>query len=97
MHILVKYEIFSSEISRIFVFHFSLEGTIRLSMQELSALLSGVKGTGQVSMNQVSQRNEIMAEADHVLHPLMDILDGKLSMFYQVCERTVLKRLLKVS
>lgn len=66
-------------------------------MQELSALLSGVKGTGQVSMNQVSQRNEIMAEADHVLHPLMDILDGKLSMFYQVCERTVLKRLLKVS
>ncbi|XP_054720967.1 protein unc-13 homolog B-like [Uloborus diversus] len=64
-------------------------------MQELSALLSAVKGTGQVSMNQVSQRNEVMAEADHVLHPLMDILDGKLSMFYQVCERTVLKRLLK--
>lgn len=86
-----------SEISGIFIFSFSLEGTIRLSMQELSALLSGVKGTGQVSMNQVSQRNEIMAEADHVLHPLMDILDGKLSMFYQVCERTVLKRLLKVS
>ncbi|GFW47379.1 protein unc-13 homolog B [Trichonephila clavipes] len=64
-------------------------------MQELSGLLSAVKGTGQVSMTQVSQRNEVMAEADHVLHPLMDILDGKLSMFYQVCERTVLKRLLK--
>ncbi|XP_035215898.1 protein unc-13 homolog B-like isoform X3 [Stegodyphus dumicola] len=77
------------------VFAKSLEGTIRESMQELSALLSAVKGTGQVSMNQVSQRNEVMAEADHVLHPLMDILDGKLSMFYQVCERTVLKRLLK--
>ncbi|XP_042894780.1 protein unc-13 homolog B isoform X2 [Parasteatoda tepidariorum] len=77
------------------IFAKSLEGTIRESMQELSALLSAVKGTGQVSMNQVSQRNEVMAEADHVLHPLMDILDGKLSMFYQVCERTVLKRLLK--
>ncbi|XP_055942648.1 protein unc-13 homolog B-like isoform X2 [Argiope bruennichi] len=77
------------------VFSKSLEGTIRQSMQELSALLSAVKGTGQVSMTQVSQRNEVMAEADHVLHPLMDILDGKLSMFYQVCERTVLKRLLK--
>ncbi|UYV77870.1 UNC13C [Cordylochernes scorpioides] len=66
-----------------------LEGTIRQSMQELGALLAAVKGAGQ------AQKNEVAAEADHVLHPLMDILDGKLSMLAQVCERTVLKRLLK--
>ncbi|XP_077515799.1 protein unc-13 homolog B-like isoform X8 [Amblyomma americanum] len=77
------------------VFAKSLEPTIKQSMGELSSLLAGVKGSGQVSMNQTSQRNEVAAEADHVLHPLMDILDGKLSMFAQVCERTVLKRLLK--
>ncbi|KAG0427757.1 hypothetical protein HPB47_025208 [Ixodes persulcatus] len=77
------------------VFAKSLEPTIKQSMGELSALLMGVKGSGQVSMNQTSQRNEVTAEADHVLHPLMDILDGKLTMFAQVCERTVLKRLLK--
>lgn len=77
------------------VFATSLEPTIKQSMGELSSLLAGVKGSGQVSMNQTSQRNEVTAEADHVLHPLMDILDGKLSMFAQVCERTVLKRLLK--
>ncbi|CAN8029529.1 unnamed protein product [Ixodes persulcatus] len=73
------------------VFAKSLEPTIKQSMGELSALLMGVKGSGQVSMNQTSQRNEVTAEADHVLHPLMDILDGKLTMFAQVCERTVLK------
>ncbi|XP_075749503.1 protein unc-13 homolog B isoform X7 [Rhipicephalus microplus] len=77
------------------VFAKSLEPTIKQSMGELSSLLAGVKGSGQVSMNQTSQRNEVAAEADHVLHPLMDILDGKLTMFAQVCERTVLKRLLK--
>lgn len=77
------------------VFALSLEPTIKQSMQELSKLLVTVKGSGQVSMNQPSQRNEVTAESDHILHPLMDILDGKLSMFAQVCERTVLKRLLK--
>ncbi|KAH7963066.1 hypothetical protein HPB52_019482 [Rhipicephalus sanguineus] len=65
------------------VFAKSLEPTIKQSMGELSSLLAGVKGSGQVSMNQTSQRNEVAAEADHVLHPLMDILDGKLSMFAQ--------------
>ncbi|XP_064474619.1 protein unc-13 homolog B-like isoform X4 [Ornithodoros turicata] len=77
------------------VFAKSLEGTIKQSMGELSGLLSAVKGSGQASLNPTAQRHEVAAEADHVLHPLMDILDGKLSMFAQVCERTVLKRLLK--
>lgn len=38
---------------------------------------------------------EIVAETDHILHPLMELLDGKLTMLAQFCERTVLKRLLK--
>jgi len=39
--------------------------------------------------------NEITAETDHILHPLMELLDGKLTMLAQYCERAVLKRLLK--
>lgn len=38
---------------------------------------------------------EICGETDHILHPLMELLDGKLTMLAQLCERTVLKRLLK--
>lgn len=76
------------------VFATSLEGTIKASMAELNQLLCAIKGGG--SMAQTAQaRNEVAAEADHVLHPLMDILDGKLTLFAQLCERTVLKRLLK--
>lgn len=65
-------------------------------MKELGDLLQGIKGGGQVSLNQPSQKNLVAVEADHVLRPLMDLLDGSLSLFAQMCEKTVLKRLLKV-
>ncbi|GFR73847.1 protein unc-13 homolog B [Elysia marginata] len=77
------------------IFSKSLEPQIQQSMQELGALLSKVKGGGQVSLSQPSQRSSIQQESDMVLRPLMDLLDGSLSMFAQVCEKTVLKRLLK--
>ncbi|XP_053405969.1 protein unc-13 homolog A-like isoform X6 [Mercenaria mercenaria] len=77
------------------IFAKSLEPQIQQSMQELGALLSKVKGAGQVSLSQPSQRTNIQQESDMVLRPLMDLLDGSLSMFAQVCEKTVLKRLLK--
>jgi len=76
----------------------SLEGTIKHSVHELGGLLTSVKGSSSSSAqaNQALRNSqEVAADADHILHPLMDLLDGKLSMFAQFCERTVLKRLLK--
>lgn len=62
----------------------------------MSSLLAQVKGTTS-NQNQAALRNsqDVVAEADHILAPLMDLLDGKLSLFAQYCEQTVLKRLLK--
>lgn len=78
------------------VFALSLSGTIRQSVQELSALLMTVKGPGSAAnQQQLKTQADVAAEADHILAPLMDLLDGKLSLFAQYCERTVLKRLLK--
>jgi protein unc-13 len=58
---------------------YSLEGIICQSVKELGDLLLAVKGQGQVSLNQPAQRNVVAAEADEVLRPLMDLLDGKLN------------------
>ncbi|XP_055956306.1 protein unc-13 homolog B isoform X3 [Patella vulgata] len=77
------------------IFSKSLEPQIQQSMNELGQLLCKVKRAGQVSLSQPSQRTTIQQESDMVLRPLMDLLDGSLSMFAQVCEKTVLKRLLK--
>lgn len=65
-------------------------------MKELSDLLLAIKGGGQPGqLNQPAQRNAVAVEADEVLRPLMDLLDGSLSLYAQSCEKTVLKRLLK--
>ncbi|XP_034946374.1 uncharacterized protein unc-13 isoform X3 [Chelonus insularis] len=73
----------------------SLEPRITVSVRELGDLLLAIKGGGQVTLTQQAQRNAVAVEADDVLRPLMDLLDGSLSLYAQSCEKTVLKRLLK--
>lgn len=73
----------------------SLEPRITISVRELGDLLLAIKGGGQVGASQPSQANQVAVEADDVLRPLMDLLDGSLSLYAQTCEKTVLKRLLK--
>ncbi|KAK0161533.1 hypothetical protein PV327_009992 [Microctonus hyperodae] len=73
----------------------SLEPRITVSVRELGDLLLAIKGGGQVTLTQPAQRNAVAVEADDVLRPLMDLLDGSLSLYAQSCEKTVLKRLLK--
>lgn len=75
---------------------YSLEPRIIQSVRELGDLLLNVKGGGNVNnTTQAIQRNAVAVEADEVLRPLMDLLDGSLSLYAQSCEKTVLKRLLK--
>lgn len=75
---------------------YSLEPRITASVKELGDLLLAIKGGGQPgTLNQPAQRNAVAVEADEVLRPLMDLLDGSLSLYAQSCEKTVLKRLLK--
>ncbi|XP_020291931.1 protein unc-13 homolog B isoform X3 [Pseudomyrmex gracilis] len=73
----------------------SLEPRITQSVKELGDLLLAIKGGGQVTLSQPAQRNNVTAEADDVLRPLMVLLDGSLSLYAESCEKTVLKRLLK--
>lgn len=66
------------------------------SVRELGDLLQNIKGGSNLNnTNQQAQRNAVAVEADEVLRPLMDLLDGSLSLYAQSCEKTVLKRLLK--
>ncbi|XP_063912782.1 protein unc-13 homolog A isoform X2 [Zophobas morio] len=76
-------------------FALSLEPRITSSVKELGDLLLNIKGGGQPGTSQPAQRNVVAGEADEVLRPLMDLLDGSLSLYAQSCEKTVLKRLLK--
>ncbi|XP_072515239.1 protein unc-13 homolog B isoform X2 [Salminus brasiliensis] len=58
--------------------------------RQMSSLLYQIKGP--VNAN---SRNQVEADSDNVLRPLMDFLDGNLMLFASVCEKTVLKRVLK--
>ena len=75
--------------------HSSLEPRITLSVKELGDLLLAVKSSGNANQTQAVQKNIVAVEADEVLRPLMDLLDGSLTLYAQSCEKTVLKRLLK--
>ncbi|XP_065315073.1 protein unc-13 homolog A-like isoform X2 [Gordionus sp. m RMFG-2023] len=68
----------------------SMYTDLEVCVEELYQLLQKIRGSSQPS-----QRTNVALEADMVLRPLMDFLDSSLSVFAQICEKTVLKRLLK--
>ncbi|XP_021107161.1 protein unc-13 homolog B isoform X2 [Heterocephalus glaber] len=61
-------------------------------VRQMADILGQVRGTGNASPN---TRASVAQDADSVLRPLMDFLDGNLTLFATVCEKTVLKRVLK--
>ncbi|XP_071508395.1 protein unc-13 homolog B-like isoform X2 [Diadema antillarum] len=72
------------------VFAKSFVPRLHESIEQLSGHLGEVRGQGQPN-----QRSNNESDAVTVLRPLMEILDGNLSVLAQNCEKTVWKRLLK--
>uniref|UniRef100_A0A3Q1H182 Uncharacterized protein n=1 Tax=Anabas testudineus TaxID=64144 RepID=A0A3Q1H182_ANATE len=68
----------------------SFQSRINDCMRQMASLLYQIKGP----LN-ANNKNQVEADSDNMLRPLMDFLDGKLTLFATVCEKTVLKRVLK--
>ncbi|XP_053500684.1 uncharacterized protein unc13bb isoform X3 [Ictalurus furcatus] len=58
--------------------------------RQMASLLYQIKGPANAN-----SRNQVEVDSDNMLRPLMDFLDGNLILFASVCEKTVLKRVLK--
>ncbi|XP_076005520.1 uncharacterized protein LOC143000175 [Genypterus blacodes] len=69
------------------IFGKSFQARINGCMRQMAEILYHIKGP--------PNRNTAEADADAVLRPLMEFLDGNLSIFADICEKTVLKRILK--
>lgn len=72
----------------------SLEPVIHKCCEEVSKQLQSVKGSSQLTPANVKQ---VQADADRVINPLIDVLNNILFQFANLCDKTVLKRLLKVT
>ncbi|KAL4623197.1 hypothetical protein GN956_G19089 [Arapaima gigas] len=70
------------------VFGNSFQSRICGCVRQTAELLYQVKGPA-------SAHNTVEADSDNILRPLMEFLDGNLMLFASVCEKTVLKRVLK--
>lgn len=77
--------IYNPSFVKVLLMYYSLEPRITQSVRELGDLLLAIKGGGQVTLSQPTQRNAVAQDADEVLRPLMDLLDGK----YIACIRFI--------
>ncbi|XP_029573895.1 protein unc-13 homolog B isoform X3 [Salmo trutta] len=65
----------------------SFQARLNVCMHQMAEILYQITGH--------PNRQTAEADADNMLRPLMDFLDGNLSLFADTCEKTVLKRVLK--
>jgi protein unc-13 A/B/C len=76
----------------------SLDPTLRKCCTELSKLLQNVKGGNAIGTSQqqnAATQKQIQADTDIVITPLIEVLHNILSHCAKLCEKTVLKRVLK--